>query len=619
MNIKEIAKLAGVSASTVSKVINKKDKSISAKTREKILKIVRENNYTPYPSPNHSIKNTITVLTSLKPHASSLLKGILASADTLGYKIELQYIDENNPISDVKSISSKQTKAIIIDSSICLSKEVLENLEKSEIPFISIDTKYLHSLINYSDFSEYLTHCLIEKKHKNIACIFEKNIDNDFLEGYKRALFNNKISFKEDFVFTNVDKTVIPLLHSLNISGLVCENYSTASYIYELLLLNNIKVPYDFSILCLQDIFDASSPVISSALLPYFYLGKHITKELIENNSEKKDFSYPLPFLSNPRTLDAPPNVNSKKILVLGSINIDHYLKFSKLPTTGQTTKTNNYSSYAGGKATNVAVGVARLGQRVSIIGSTGDDAHSKIIFDALNHISIDSSAVKISKNTNTGSAYIFVESSGKSLISLLSGANEMLREKDIYSNKELFNNTAFFIINTEVPLESVIVSANLAKECSAKVILKPSSSSHLPDELVKNVDILVPNIDEINEISPVKGSLEDMAHHFLNKGIEHVIITKGKKGCELFSNNYRKSFPAQDFQSVDSTGASDAFISCLASYLLYGCNIKKSIEIAMYAAGFSVTREGVVPSLIDKNTLENLIMKNNPKLLEDM
>ena len=48
MNIKDIAKLAGVSTSTVSKVLNKKDRDISNATREKVLNIVQEYQYVPY-------------------------------------------------------------------------------------------------------------------------------------------------------------------------------------------------------------------------------------------------------------------------------------------------------------------------------------------------------------------------------------------------------------------------------------------------------------------------------------------------------------------------------------------------------------------------------------------
>ncbi|MFQ7549916.1 MAG: LacI family DNA-binding transcriptional regulator [Blautia marasmi] len=48
MTIKEIASLAGVSISTVSKIVNNKDENINPETRSRVLKIVKEYNYTPY-------------------------------------------------------------------------------------------------------------------------------------------------------------------------------------------------------------------------------------------------------------------------------------------------------------------------------------------------------------------------------------------------------------------------------------------------------------------------------------------------------------------------------------------------------------------------------------------
>ena len=54
MTIKEIAQLAGVSISTVSKIVNGKDANINTETRNRVLKIVKEYNYTPY----GTVKNT---------------------------------------------------------------------------------------------------------------------------------------------------------------------------------------------------------------------------------------------------------------------------------------------------------------------------------------------------------------------------------------------------------------------------------------------------------------------------------------------------------------------------------------------------------------------------------
>lgn len=48
MTIKDIAKAANVSAATVSRIINQKDDNISQETRERVLRIIQENNYVPY-------------------------------------------------------------------------------------------------------------------------------------------------------------------------------------------------------------------------------------------------------------------------------------------------------------------------------------------------------------------------------------------------------------------------------------------------------------------------------------------------------------------------------------------------------------------------------------------
>ena len=61
MTIKEVAKLAGVSVSTVSKIVNNKDEGINAQTRSRVLQIVKECNYTPY----GMVKNTSPAKTFL--------------------------------------------------------------------------------------------------------------------------------------------------------------------------------------------------------------------------------------------------------------------------------------------------------------------------------------------------------------------------------------------------------------------------------------------------------------------------------------------------------------------------------------------------------------------------
>lgn len=93
--------------------------------------------------------------------------------------------------------------------------------------------------------------------------------------------------------------------------------------------------------------------------------------------------------------------------------------------------------------------------------------------------------------------------------------------------------------------------------------------------------------------------------------------MTLGARGCYVKTREWSEYFSAISFPSIDNTGASDAFISAFASYLMMGYSIQNAVRIASYAAGFCIPREGIVPALIDKNSLESYIRQRNPELLQ--
>ena len=90
MTIKEFALLAGVSVSTVSKIMNGKDASISARTREHVLKLAKEYNYVPYASAAAPTTRTLTmgVIFQNTEHGKRLVSSILKEAASLGYSLK---------------------------------------------------------------------------------------------------------------------------------------------------------------------------------------------------------------------------------------------------------------------------------------------------------------------------------------------------------------------------------------------------------------------------------------------------------------------------------------------------------------------------------------------------
>ena len=101
MTIKEIAQLSGVSISTVSKIMNHKDEHISPETRDKVLSIAKEYNYSPYAfARNTSISKSflLGVLLRSEPNYGKLLDGILSEAEEAGYHVIVCISNENEQI-----------------------------------------------------------------------------------------------------------------------------------------------------------------------------------------------------------------------------------------------------------------------------------------------------------------------------------------------------------------------------------------------------------------------------------------------------------------------------------------------------------------------------------------
>lgn len=629
MTIKDIAKLAGVSVSTVSKVMNHKDTSISQETREKVLKIAKEYNYIPYSSVLSTSTKTflIGLLFRSSENIQKILGGILETAHKYGYQIILAY-SNNNLENEKKAISrlcNNKIDGLLWEMVNENSLDNKKDLDRHKLPYLVFNSCLPTSEnINYQNYGYEATRCLIENQHRAIACLLLSGSRTDsFLEGYKKCLFNYQLPLKNDHIFHAAN--LRSLLHKIGnhaITGVVCSHYTIATQLYIQALLHHYHIPRDFSLVSLQDIdrLESTFPIISSYPISKDIYGQFLCQKIINTiehkSNDKLNFEEKY-VLNNKNTIDLPHQVNSQKILAIGSTNLDIYLKVPQLPTTGSAVLTSQSSLYAGGKATNEAIGAAKLGHQVSIISAIGNQAEADIISDALQKNSVNLEGLKRVNHYSTGKAYIFVNPKGESTITILSGANESLSSEDLIIKEHLFKNVGFSLINTEIPMTAVKTACLLTHKYGGKTILKPSSRNYLDPDILKLTDILILNKTELTQLCPEDTTLETKALSLSQKGPSIIIVTLGEDGCYLLSAEIKEKFPAKTFPSVDHTGAGDAFISALASYLLYGYSLRQSIHIAQYAAGFCITREGVVPALVDKNTLEAYIHQQEPDLLK--
>jgi ribokinase len=172
-------------------------------------------------------------------------------------------------------------------------------------------------------------------------------------------------------------------------------------------------------------------------------------------------------------------------IAVVGSLNMDLVIRSPHIPRPGETIIGGEFHTVPGGKGANQAVAAARLGAQVSMVGRVGHDAFGSALLENLDADGIDHAFVVQDGQAATGVALIVVDDHGENSIVVSSGANMRLSPADV------------LILQLEVPLESVIRSAELARAHGVKVVLNPAPARPLPARLLSMVDVLVPNESE--------------------------------------------------------------------------------------------------------------------------
>lgn len=631
MTIKEIAKLAGVSISTVSKIINDKADNINIETKNRVLRIVKEYHYEPYGSiiRNSSSKTfLIGVLLKKTSQLNLLLQGVLNACQRSGYSVLISDSndDEAQELKLITSLCKNRVDGVIWEP-VCqnsISHASLFAEQGIRIAYINSPYSENSFCIDFSRMGYLATQKLLEYHHTNIACLTRKDSFRSqmALEGFKKCLFDHRLPFTDDMVLLTDDKDSFTRMCIQKYTGIVSSHFEASLSLYETMCRLHYSIPFDLSLVSLRE--DGRKaicfPRISSIQIPYEAFGERVGAYLIsqcESRQEAANYSFcmeRMPF-DHEESIYTPPSHRYKKIVVVGSINTDVTLSVDDLPAPGSTTVVSSSILTPGGKGANQAVGAAKLGRNVILIGKTGNDYDSGIIFDAFRKDCVNTQGISRDLNLPTGKAYISVQKDAESTITLLPGANASLSPQDISSKSHLFENAGFCLISTEIPQNTCIQAARTAREHGVQTIVKPATLKALPGELIQYTDIFVPNRKEAALLCPAQ-TVEEQAEFFFSSGISTVIITLGHKGCFLKTKEFQRYFPAASFPSTDSTGGADAFISALASYLTEGYSMKSSIQIASYAAGFCVSRAGVIPALIDKTSLETHIKLVEPGLL---
>ena len=305
-------------------------------------------------------------------------------------------------------------------------------------------------------------------------------------------------------------------------------------------------------------------------------------------------------------------------ILVVGSLNADLVVRTPRFPQPGETISGEDLQVIPGGKGANQAVAAARLGANVSMLGRVGRDNFGDFLLDNLKSNNVDSNLVQ-RDDSSTGTAIIVVDANGQNSIVLSAGANGKVSTADVERASSLDPSTGsgqrfnLLLLQLEIPIPTVLRSAQMAKEKNAIVILNPAPAKELPDELIALADYIIPNETELSLLTGMDvhdvTSAEQAARALINRGAQNVIVTLGSKGALVVNKETSKQVNTYQVNVVDTTAAGDAFIGGFAS-VLESASLLDAVRYGCACGALATTKFGAQPSLPTKQEVDELIAK---------
>jgi ribokinase len=297
------------------------------------------------------------------------------------------------------------------------------------------------------------------------------------------------------------------------------------------------------------------------------------------------------------------------RIAVVGSANIDLVTFADNAPLPGETIFGQQFDMGFGGKGANQAVAARLCGAEVSMVARVGSDLFGPATIDNFKSFQIDTSHVRVVEGVSSGVAPIFVDPSGQNRIYVVKGANDRLMPADVDLAAPVLKDADCIILQFEIPLETVYYTIRFARANGIRCILNPAPGQPVDLEEVSRVDYFIPNETEAETISgkPVRtiDEAKECARYFLGCGLPRVIITLGVRGALLGADGAFDLIPAYTVETKDTTGAGDAFIGSLATFLAEGTPEREAISQACLYASLSTTKVGTQKSFLNRTEFE--------------
>jgi ribokinase len=299
-------------------------------------------------------------------------------------------------------------------------------------------------------------------------------------------------------------------------------------------------------------------------------------------------------------------------VLVVGSTMIDLIAYADRLPGDGETLVGTEFRMGFGGKGANQAVAAARLGARVALANTVGDDSYGASYLENLDAQGVDTTWMRRVPGSS-GVAPIWVDGRGMNRIIIVPGANlAMPPALGVEAVQAILPSVV--VGQFEVPQGVTAAAFSAARDVGAITVLNPAPAETPDPAVIAVTDWLVPNEHEFALLGGgvLDGDDEAEAAQIRAFGARlgvAVVVTLGERGAKILPRDGELvAVPPVPVRPVDTTGAGDAFVGGFAVGLARGWDPVDAARLGAAFAGDSVTRPGTQTSFATREAAAGIL-----------
>ncbi|MDU0205401.1 PfkB family carbohydrate kinase [Paenibacillus sp. MAH-36] len=291
-----------------------------------------------------------------------------------------------------------------------------------------------------------------------------------------------------------------------------------------------------------------------------------------------------------------------------------------------------------GGAPVNVAAALAKLGKKTGFIGKVGNDPFGEYLREALLAVGVSDQGVVVTDEAHTTMAFVQLDADGDRSFHFARnpGADQLLRADDV--NLSMLSETRIFhfgsiSMTTEPAYTATLKAVQVAKELGALITYDPNwrpslwrNEEHALEVIhvgLRLADVVKVSEEELFFLTD-EPNLEKAARHLVEQyGLTLLLVTAGGAGSFYQMKDWWGQVESFHVQTVDTTGAGDAFFGALLYEILGRAkplqawqeeDLQEVLHFANAAGALATTRKGAIPSLGTLEEIHALVRDGNDR-----